>query len=290
MRIKNIVNQKFGRLTVIKFSHISEKKRSAIWDCECECGKTHKASGTNLRAGQVKSCGCLQVEKSKAQVPKNYKDLTGHIFGRLTVLSRSDIPKKGVAVSWKCKCVCGNIKDVITGNLTLGKQVSCGCFNRERSKDSHTTHGLSRTRMYRIWAGMISRCYNSNVQHYPDYGGRGIGVSDEWKNDFMVFYKDMKDTYNDTLQIDRIDVNGNYCKENCKWSTYKEQSRNRRNSVYLTVDGDRKLLVEWAEDKNIDKQLLHSRRQGGFTDKQVVFGKIKVPIENMKLPKKPKYM
>lgn len=290
MRIKNIVNQKFGRLLVVSLSHISEAKRSAIWDCLCECGNNHKASGTNLRSGQVKSCGCLQVEKSKNQVPKNYKDLTGCTFGRLIVLSRSDIPKKGGIVSWKCKCICGKIKDVITGNLTSGNQVSCGCFNRERAKDSHTTHGLSRTRMYRIWAGMISRCYNPNVDHYSDYGGRGISVSDEWRNDFMIFYNDMKDTYNDTLQIDRIDVNGNYCKENCKWSTYKEQSRNRRNSVYLTVDGDRKLLVEWAEDKNLDKHLLHGRRQKGFTDKQAVFGKIKVPVENMKLPKRVKYM
>jgi len=274
----------FGKLTVVGFSHINESKRVAIWDCICECGKSHKASGVNLRNGQVRSCGCLRIETLSSMVPYNFDDLTGRTFGYLNVIGEGEKQKQHTV--WVCKCECGNITEVIASNLKKGRQVSCGCFNKKKSKDRLTTHGLSKTRIYKIWVGMISRCYNPKRSHYADYGGRGIIMSDEWRNDFMVFYNDMIGSYDKNLQLDRIDVNGNYCKENCRWVTVLVNARNKRNTIYLTIDNITKPASEWAELKNVNYHKMHERIMQGKEGKEALYGRIRVPVERMMLPKK----
>jgi hypothetical protein len=159
------------------------------------------------------------------------KEITGEVYGRLTVMYRTENDKKGGAM-WHCKCECGNEVDVNGTNLRNGHSKSCGCLNIERTKKSNTKHGLYHTRLHKIRDGMIQRCYNPKSQAFKWYGKKGVEICKEWKEDFQAFYNwAMSSGYSDDLTIDRIDVNGNYCPENCRWITIQEQQRNKRKGV-----------------------------------------------------------
>lgn len=180
-------------------------------------------------------------------------DLKGQRFGKLLVLDR--LPNEpGKSAIWKCLCDCGNFSAPNSSSLRAGKTKTCGCEKASSAKDRFTKHGLRYTREYRIWLGMKDRCSNPKSTHYQSYGGRGIKVCKEWSDDFMAFYTDMGPSGN--LSIERIDNNSGYCKQNCKWATQKEQSINRRNAVFLYVDGQRMRVKDICEKYGVSQSMM----------------------------------
>lgn len=187
-------------------------------------------------------------------------DKTGMRFGRLVVLGRSNAAYPPV---WRCRCDCGNEVMVIGNSLGVRGTKSCGCLKKDNARAraaEHITHGQTKTRLYRIWFNMKCRCHKETAPDFHRYGGRGITVCDEWRNGFQPFYDwAMANGYRDDLSIDRIDSNGNYCPENCRWEDSKTQNNNTRRNHYVTYNGETLTISQWAERCGISRNTLHSR-------------------------------
>lgn len=169
-------------------------------------------------------------------------DMIGKQFGRWTVTCIDEFSSKK-ALKYICKCECGKIKSIAGAELRRGRSKSCGCLQLE----SVSKHNMSYSRLYGIWGGMKDRCYNKNEKHYKEYGFRGISVCKEWKEDFNSFYEwAMSNGYSEKLTIDRIDVNGDYEPNNCRWITKEEQNRNKRDTVLMECDGKVHCQKEWS--------------------------------------------
>lgn len=180
-----------------------------------------------------------------------FRDITGQKFNRLTAVSF--IERRNRHSYWLFKCDCG--KDHITSmnSVTMNNSKSCGCLKIEKDKVNHKKHGMTNTKEFRTWSGMKSRCYNpklsnSNKKNYYD---KGIKVCDRWIDSFENFYSDMGKAPTPNHSIDRIDVNGDYTPDNCRWATQKEQCRNKGNNVLYTINGVKKTLIEWCEDLGV---------------------------------------
>ena len=188
-------------------------------------------------------------------------DISGKKYNNLLAI-RHHHTARGRTNYWLFRCDCGKEKIINKTLVTTGKIKSCGCL---RKTNHIKKHGMYGTRIYRIYKNMLSRCYKKYNTRYKNYGERGITVCKEWVDDFQKFYDwAMSNGYNETLTIDRIDVDGNYCPENCRWVTNKEQQLNKTNNHKVTYNGKSYCLMELANFYNIDFDLLWRRIRDGW--------------------------
>ncbi len=195
-------------------------------------------------------------------------DLTGQKFGRLTVLSQA--PNHTGRCAWNCVCECGNHVIAITKSLRNGDKQSCGCLNEELAKDRKTKHGETGSRLFVIWVNMRRRCQNLKDAAYDNYGGRGITITSDW-DEFADFKKWADESgYAPTLTLDRIDVNGNYCPENCRWISDLEQARNMRKNIRYNG----KCVAEWCDELHINRHTVYTRIERGWPVEKALFSPI----------------
>lgn len=187
------------------------------------------------------------------------KDLTGQRFGRLLVLKLAGKSNDN-HYKWLCQCDCGNTKIIIGRDITSGKTKSCGCFARQLTSIRTLKHNMHGTKIYHIWISIKQRCNNSNNHKYKDYGGRGIKICKGWENDFMSFYNwSINNGYKEGLSIDRINNDGNYEPQNCRWVTMKEQANNRRNNHYIVYKSEIHTITEWSRIIGISSSTIQRR-------------------------------
>jgi len=188
-------------------------------------------------------------------------DLSGQVFNRLTVIKCAGQNKRREYL-WHCKCECGKDKITTSYHLKSGKCRSCGC--------AAGTHHKCRTPEYRTWNGMVNRCHNTKNGSYHRYGARGISVCDSWRWSFENFLKDMGEKPADEYSIDRVDNEGDYTKENCRWATKREQANNRRSSYNITHDGVTLTQIQWARRLKINQPTLSRWLKNGMSFKDVI--------------------
>lgn len=262
-KIKDLTGNRYGKLTVISRGK-NDKNHRCTWNCRCDCGNEINVKSANLLHGQV-SCGCIRITS-----------LVGKKYGRLRVIEQAENArtKSGrTHVMYLCECDCGTKILVRAESLRNGNTRSCGCLEKEITKEKSTKHGLKGTRIYNVWQGMKQRCYNQNEERYADYGGRGITVCPEWlgENGIENFAKwALENGYAENLTIDRIDNNKGYSPDNCRWATNKEQQRNKRNNFIVIYKGKEMTLSEVSEITGINRATLSSRLEKGLSIEEAI--------------------
>lgn len=198
-------------------------------------------------------------------------DLTGQKFGRLTVISETELRAHSGAIVWQCVCECGQSHQTTSVLLRAGQTKSCGCLFREVAAAKgrkKRTHGKTDSRAYASWVGMRQRCSNERNKKYPIYGGRGIVVCDRWA-DFANFLADMGEP-GLGMSLDRIDVNGNYELSNCRWATQREQQNNRRDNVIVDMWGVKLTMSEFCRTFNLNSDKVQQRLKRGYSMERAV--------------------
>lgn len=246
----DLTGKRFGNLLVTGRAPDTYTKSEHLkvnWFCVCDCGRNKIIDGKSLRSGATRSCGCHKQ-----------KDITRQKFGKLTAVCVVGQDKHSRNI-WKCICECGNYTEVMIGNLTSGNVQSCGCGH-----DGHPIHRETKTRLYKIWQNMKGRCNCNSDDAYMNYGARGISVCQEWDDDFLTFKQwAVENGYKENLTIERKDVNGNYCPDNCCWISKGDQANNKRNTI--RVSG--KTLKEISETTGIKYANLYAHyRRGNLKD------------------------
>lgn len=200
-------------------------------------------------------------------------NLVGQKFNRLLVIKNANMYDNNGNKLWLCQCDCGNVAIVTTYALRHGRKKSCGCAKEEASKKmilNSTTHNETKTRLYSIWHTIKQRCHYPKHISYSQYGERGIVVCEEWRNSYEAFRNwALSNGYDESAprgkcSIDRIDVNGNYCPENCRWISYKEQANNKRTNRLITFGKKTNTLSEWSEITGIKYSTISERLRMGW--------------------------
>jgi len=191
----------------------------------------------------------------------NHKSKIGKKFNNLTVIKYIGKDEKRGHI-FECRCRCGSTKNMVWRNLSQGKILNCGC-TKYAAHRLRKTHGLSHTTIYNVWQKMLSRCNNPSNKDYNYYGGRGISVCREWEILKNFYNWALNSGYLNDLELDRENNNGNYCPENCRWATRKQQALNMRTNIHVTINNETKVLVEWAEQFGLSYSSVHDRYHRG---------------------------
>ena len=206
-------------------------------------------------------------------------DLISRQFGRLTVMDFEGIhttPCGTRRKMWRCRCECGNESVVAENNLKNGTTKSCGCWKYEKLKERNTIHGGSNDRLYRIWKNMKRRCDSPNDKRYKTYGGKGVKVCEEWSNNYQSFKEwAYANGYDDSAEfqkctLDRVDNDGDYEPNNCRWATMKEQANNKRTNRIVVYNGCKYTLTQLAEKIGMNKTTLKERLNMGWSVEDAV--------------------
>lgn len=262
-RTKDLTGRRFGKLLVIKRVE-NNKFNKTQYLCRCDCGRETVKLASLLLSGKTTSCGKQELE--------------GKRFGRLLAIKEVEpIINDGHKYrAYLCKCDCGTEKVVKAKQLIRGNTVSCGCYAKEMARKRGAELSLKyqnipnkcQSRLYTLWRGIKKRCNNENDPNFHNYGGRGITVCDEWRNDFQAFYdwamesgykEEILPNGNNKWTIDRIDVNGNYEPSNCRWVDMKVQSNNTRTNHLLEFKGETKNITEWSKEVGLPAYLIVQR-------------------------------
>ena len=195
------------------------------------------------------------------------EDISGRVFGRLTVICR--VKHSGKGVRWFCKCSCGNEKQVAGNHLRSGSTVSCGCHAAESTSSRSFIHGRTKSTEYKSWSAMKQRCTNTRNAEFYLYGGRGVSVCNRWIDSFENFIKDMGNKPKG-MSLDRIDTNGNYCPENCRWATDEQQNNNTRKNKFITHEGKTLSHTQWSKLLGGNPNLVYLRIREGWDDMSAV--------------------
>lgn len=191
-------------------------------------------------------------------------EMKGRVFSRLTVLERSGSNAQGKA-KWKCRCSCGKTKKIDGTKLRNSRVQSCGCLHMERCLDAVTIHGMTGTKEYRAWMAMRGRCHDRRNKKYQIYGGRGIFVCDRWINSFPNFFEDIGNAPTKKHSLGRINNDGPYSPDNCRWETVHQQANNRSNVRIIFYNGKSKSLAEWERVFGLTKRRIAERLKCGWT-------------------------
>lgn len=274
---------KYGKLTVVR--ELPKVKTPTtqyrLFECECECGNVVTISMNALR-NKGKESKCPDCKKK----PINPGDRFNRLFvlqeveSRVRVFKGKNNKTEGADRTetyrrFSCLCDCGEVCVKEIGAFARNV-VSCGCLAGEINSVNNRTHGMKKTPEYKTWLEMKQRCYNPNCKNYPNYGARGIRVCERWLESFENFYTDMGKRPSDELSIDRIDVNGHYEPTNCRWTSIKQQARNRRDNRIISFGGESLCIAEWAERFGVEYRALYDAIRGdireykGMTDIEVV--------------------
>jgi hypothetical protein len=194
-----------------------------------------------------------------------FVDLTGHRYGRWTVIKESG--RKFGGSTWLCRCECGTEKVMRSNALRTGSSTSCGCYNLEVRRrvciERNTTHGLSKSKVYATWINIRERCENPNNAGYAKYGAKGIRICERWQS-FENFLSDVGQPPSAQHSIDRIDYRGNYEPSNCRWATMLEQQNNRSSNHLITAFGKTQTLQQWSRETGFAHKTLLRRLGNGW--------------------------
>lgn len=244
-------------LTLLEETKYRDSRGAKLGIYMCDCGVPKVFPISDVNGNFIKSCGCKK---------KSEHILIGHKYGNLTIIK--EVPKRKYKFNdtfkyHRCflvKCDCGVQLEVLLSVLKSGNTKSCGCIKKETTRRRFQTHGLTNHPLYKRWKSILSRCFNEKTPSFCNYGGRGISMCDEWKNDFISFYNwSISNGFKSELQLDRINNDGNYEPSNCRWVSAKINSWNRRSNIHIEYNGTLMTISELSEIYKIEYSKLYSR-------------------------------